>query len=578
MMDRAPGSRANGYRVCAAITLAVFIASSLPYLYGYLRQDAGRTFTGIAFDVPDTAQYFAWMRAFARQPLIANPLTPEPGAARYFNLQWWLLGQLGYNTPLGPVLAYQGLRLAALAGFAVALVAFCAIVLRRGWVLAFGLAMLSSGFGWVLVIAKAWAPRLWYPLAAQIGEPNTIFSAVGFPHLLVAGGLMVAIFALFLRAADAHREGGWHPGRLAVIAGLTLALGFSHGYDMIPLLAFPAATVLVQLWQLRRLPPTFWPGVAIAVGAAPPVLYVLLLTRLDATWQGVLSQYGNAGVYTPPLPLLVVLLGLPLPLALWQLRPAAWRGLDTPALFVRLWCVVGFALLYIPTDYQIKMLTGYQVPLAVLAARTVRAWYGAAERRLAGRRLPLSPVALLVGAVLGCAILTNVYLVAWRMLDLERRQYPYYLATSDVRALEALDGVTSPGDVVLASPEVGVFVPVYSSARPFVAHWAQTPRSSVRDKRPGVFRDRRFPSSGSPDACVRHDVENSIERNVKRIARPCISPTLGDFGDYFPTGFSQLRQGGHRFAAGGPDTARAVAGRRCTVPALRARFVYIRGV
>ena len=34
--------------------------------------------------------------------------------------------------------------------------------------------------------------------------------------------------------------------------------------------------------------------------------------------------------------------------------------------------------------------------------------------------------------------------------------------------------MSAPGQVVLSSEQLGVFVPVYSDARPFVAHWAQT--------------------------------------------------------------------------------------------------------
>src|SRR5689334_702562 len=141
----------------AAVALAVFLASSLPYFAGYLAQTGDERFTGIVFDVPDTAQYYAWMRAFAHQPLIANPLTPEPGVPRFFNLQWWLLGLLAFDTPLGANASYQLLRVVALAAFAAALAWFCTLAVPRQRALAFALVMLSSGFGWMLVVAKRWS-------------------------------------------------------------------------------------------------------------------------------------------------------------------------------------------------------------------------------------------------------------------------------------------------------------------------------------------------------------------------------------------------------------------------------------
>ena len=137
--------------------------------------------------------------------------------------------------------------------------------------------------------------------------------------------MTLAIFTLTLRAADGGR---WRD--LLLIAFLTLALGFSHGYDLIPTMLVPAALMALETVRLRRIPALVRPVAAIFVGGALPALYSLSLTRLDATWSGVLKQYGNAGVYTPSPPHLLILLGLPLLFAVWQLR--RWRGKASPSL------------------------------------------------------------------------------------------------------------------------------------------------------------------------------------------------------------------------------------------------------
>ncbi|MGN6566023.1 MAG: hypothetical protein ACTHMU_25475 [Thermomicrobiales bacterium] len=477
----------RGYRwLVAALTLAVYLGSSLPYLFGYWRQTATQRFTGIVFDVVDTAQYFAWMRAFAERPLIANPLTPEPGAHRFFNLQWWLLGQLAYRTPLGPTATYQILRVVALLAFVAALVVFCERTVRSQRALAFALTLTSSGLGWLLVLIKyaRGDAELRWPLAVQIGEPNTFFSAMAFPHLLVAGALSLAIFWAFLRALDTS---GWPRRRwLALACILTIALGLSHGYDLIPVIVIPGVTALALAWRNRRVralwppAPAIWAAAAITLAALPPALYSLSLTRLDATWRGVLAQYGNAGVFTPAPPQLLILFGVPFPLALWQLRPAAWRTSDAGQLFLRVWFSIGFALLYVPTNYQVKMLTAYQVPVCLLAAQTLAALGAWLRPRLSRTTLPLLPrvpgaaPALLAVALIAGVSLTNLYLAGWRAIDLQRTEYPYYLSAGDVQALTTIGTVAQPGQVVLSSPNLGVFVPVYSDARPFVAHWAQT--------------------------------------------------------------------------------------------------------
>ena len=412
------------------------------------------------------------LRAFAHSPLIANPLTPEPGSPRFFNLQWWLLGHLAYDTPLGPNGAYQILRLLALAAFAAALAVFCTAFARpqRAW--AFTLVMLSGGFGWALVLAKSWTGELRNPLSVQIAEANTVFSAMAFPHLLVAGALTLTIFSACFQATGARR-GRW----LTLIVVATLALGFSHGYDLIPTLLMPGIAAAVTLVKYRRWPRLAAPVIALAASAAPPALYALSLTRLDSTWRDVLAQYGNAGVFTPPPPQLIILLGLPLLLALWQLRPAAWQAAEARQRFVRIWFVFGFALIYIPTNYQIKMLTTYQVPVCLLAAQTwltFQPWLVARSGRVWRGATPRWLAPALATALVLFVTLTNLYLTSWRILDLHRARHPYYLTAGDVQALTTIGEVAQPGQIVLAAPDIGLFVPVYADARPFVAHWAQT--------------------------------------------------------------------------------------------------------
>src|SRR5258706_220146 len=74
----------------ALITGFVLILTSLPYLCGYLRAPQAKTFIGIMLDVPDTTQYWAWMREMGQAWFISNPLTSEPNDPVYFNLLWGL--------------------------------------------------------------------------------------------------------------------------------------------------------------------------------------------------------------------------------------------------------------------------------------------------------------------------------------------------------------------------------------------------------------------------------------------------------------------------------------------------------
>jgi hypothetical protein len=196
----------------------------------------------------------------------------------------------------------------------------------------------------------------------------------------------------------------------------------------------------------------------------------------------VLAQYGNGEIWTPSPPHLLILLGPVFLVALIAVlvpagRRALWRGPERD-LLVAIWFLASFVLVYLPTSYQIKMLNGWQIPAAILAARGLlrvllphapRA--GGAWTWLGGRW----PLAALAGMGLVALVLpTNLYLVAWRGDELHRAAAPYSLTTNDVEALRWLDTNARDGDVVLASLTIGQYVPAMSDARPVLAHWAQT--------------------------------------------------------------------------------------------------------
>src|SRR5581483_9638977 len=82
-----------------------------------------------------------------------------------------------------------------------------------------------------------------------------------------------------------------------------------------------------------------------------------------------------AGVFSPDPVHLLVLMGLPL-VFLVSSRPEVedWNNLTIREQLLRTWLVVGLALIYVPTNFQIKMLNDWQVPVAVLATRSLCAW------------------------------------------------------------------------------------------------------------------------------------------------------------------------------------------------------------
>ena len=476
----APPARPWDGRFLIGVIVILLLLTSLPYLYGYLSAPPGKRFMGILLNVPDHAQYFSWMRELSQANLAANKLTPEPNDPAFFNLLWWPLGRLGRLLGTGYAVPFQILRITAIPLFLFIAYWWCRScypdrLTARTCLLAI---VFASGFGWVLVLLKytLMEGTLPLPLDLYVAEANTFFCMMAYPHF-TAAALYIAVFPLFLRTQATGEF------RYAVAGGvLALVLGWQHAYDLVLVYGILGAFVLALIARDRIVP---WRAIKalaiIGILSVWPAIYSVLLTSLDPIWKQVLAQFSNAGVFTPPLYRLPILLGLAFLLALFgELKDGLFRldQLDDLALFVKAWFWANMLLIYIPADFQIHMLNGWQVPIVILAiGALLRHVMPLVHRvaRQAGWQISRAGVTRLVCAAFLIAIVpTNLYLWAWRFVDLARGDYPYYLHEDELAAMAWLEAHAGPDDVVLSSEMIGQYVPMLTGKRAFLAHWAQT--------------------------------------------------------------------------------------------------------
>ena len=96
--------------------------------------------------------------------------------------------------------------------------------------------------------------------------------------------------------------------------------------------------------------------------------------------------------------------------------------MDNNRLFVLGWFLVTFVLIYLPVDYQIHLLNGWQVPMAILATTGlfdyVLPWIKGILVRSGWReKWSGDSLRLIVAASFILAVIpTNLYLFAWRFL------------------------------------------------------------------------------------------------------------------------------------------------------------------
>ena len=64
--------------------------------------------------------------------------------------------------------------------------------------------------------------------------------------------------------------------------------------------------------------------------------------------------------------------------------------------------------------------------------------------------------------------------MTWRIYDLNRHDYPYFLFRDDVEALNWLEENNLQTDVIFSARTLGQYIPALTGSKAFLSHWAQT--------------------------------------------------------------------------------------------------------
>jgi len=245
------------------------------------------------------------------------------------------------------------------------------------------------------------------------------------------------------------------------------------------------------------------------------------------------AQFVNAGVFTPDPWHLFILLGLPLIVTVLTFNgivPLAEH--DERELSIKGWFLAGGLLIYVPASFQIHYLNGWEIPIAVLAAKS---FIGRVLPYLKRYRDSHSPQSwrraiwyiALPGALLLAICGTGIYWTGWTIHVLSQHEAPYYLARGDTEAMSWLDAHTHPQEVVLSSLHTGHHLPSRAGNKPFIAHRAAT--VDLLAKHEAV---KRFYDAGTPDAerkglLREHDVRYAYHGSNERALGSFEPPQAG---------------------------------------------------
>lgn len=459
------------------IALLVLAVSSIPYVLGYGFAPTGMEFGGLLVDLDDGYSYLAAMRQGLDGGWEYRILfTPEEHPGAYLHTFYLSLGKLSSLLGLSLIQAYHLARLTCGLLLLVTAYVFLSHFLPRGGprLVAYLLTSLSSGLGWLVLLSGSTTLQGLSPIDFWLMDAYTFFILFTFPHSAMA----VTLLLLFLMLALNHLE--TYSLRALLLAGVVL----------VPVCVIHPFTILLVdgilgvYWILLSLNRSRFLGreaAAIVMWAFVPVPLLLYYLQVFAS-NPVLQNWAAQNLLpSPPIGHLLVGYGIVVLLAVAGAAHLVQRRNERALLLVA-WAVAALVLLYMPFSLQRRMVEGLHIPLCVLATVGLFAYVLPSAmrfrwiRRYADwRRYESATVRrLLLFTVVVATIPSNLYLVAAYSGSALSADPQLFFREDEVVAIDWMRDGTDRSDAVLASYEIGRYIPARAGNTVFMGHFHET--------------------------------------------------------------------------------------------------------
>jgi hypothetical protein len=522
---------ANEILWATAWALLVLSLTSLPYLLGCYLSSPEMHFGGFVIAVEDGNSYIAKMGQGARGEWLFHLLyTSEDHDGAILYPFYLLLGKVAGLSGLSLVNVYHLARLLCdllllwmIYVFISYFVPF--VALRR---IAFLLICFSSGLGWLLIALRLSSDT---PIDFILPEAFTFLIIYAFPHLALARTLMLGMFILTLTAVR-RNQFLWAilAGVACFLVGLIVPIYAGGAYIVL------GSYLLALLWKRRRIPWRELGLTAIVAFMSAPVLlyygYVFWTNPIFSVWAGqdlILSPHPLHYVSGYAIVALLAIGGVGYVL----------QRSESERLFLVSWVLVVPPLLYMPFNFQRRLIEGFQIPLCILASLGLARYVlpvvtrSGLTRSLTRFQRYSRPKLrrFVITAIILLTIPSNVLLIATSLIQVSRLSPPIFHERRELEAMDWLAAHTEPSDIVLSSYKVGNYIPARASNRVFLGHCSETIRPMEKEN---VVR--RFFQAQTSDAYRRQ-----ILRRYN-IAYLFYGPAERALGDFQPAHRSYLEE------------------------------------
>lgn len=468
--------------LCAAALLLVLI--TLPYILA--EQSAGESlvFGGFLLNPLDGTSYLAKMyQGWRGDWLFTLPYTAEVGKGALIYPFYLLLGHLARWLGIPLLGIYHAARVLFAAIMSLAIFRFCLAYLSfgKGSRLAFLLTSFGSGLGWLALPFGGFTSDFW------VAEAYPFLSAYVNPHFALGLALML------LLVAPIDTPTGKQSLRKSRIIDLlkfsltSLVLALISPFAIVIALLIWACMLIWEVIQARlerslaELQGYVERLAYIAVGGMPILVYQYLAVKIDPLLSGWMAQNVTP---SPPVWDTIISLAPLLLLAPYGARVIFLNRNKAQRLFL-VWILVALLILYVPFGLQRRFMMGIYIPVASLAA------LGVDRMILDGRRFWLRSLLLLL-----MVLPTNLLVLQAARHGIQTRDERLYLRRDEMDALAWIDANTLPDDIILASPETGLFIPAQTGRRVIYGHPFETVQADEQRERVlDFYRGTDMPSS-----------------------------------------------------------------------------------
>ncbi len=533
------------WRWLIVATAVVLLLTSAPYLIGLAVSTPSRPFTGVVIAADDVYSYLAKMRLGASGAwLFSNVYAVEPHPTTLIYQPYLLLGRLagvgiGARVSLMRLLVvYHAARVLFGAALLVVLYPVASLLLvepkqrRLAWILT----VLGGGLGWLMVILSDESlPFGTAPLDFYVNEAVTYVPLIATPHVLMARTALLGGVLAFVRAVE-HRSWLW----ALAAGGCWLLATTGVPFDILVAGGIVGGWLTVRWMRTRRLPLRMvLMGVITGLPGVAFVCVALIFMGDDPVYASWMAQNSL------PLPHPFHLLSAYGVLALLSVLGgvAALRVcLPRADLFVG-WAILSPLLMLVPLSFQLRLVEGFTIPLATLAAcgfcRLVGGWRKWIRRvAMAGLLVLTLPSGLFV--IFGS--------IALPLFGFDSAFY----SPDQSAALEWLRQNAPPGAVVLSGEATGIILPAAAPVRVVLGHGFETPYFIYKEALVADFYALGMPDRARQDFLAHYGVRyvylGPDERVLASASAGCVGqppdPDMSGLRKVFSQGAVMLYEAG----------------------------------